>query len=153
MLPLFATRDLVAITTVINGKKTVFASAYFPHDAEAPPLEVTRLVQYCKNKKLLFLIGSDANAHSTQWGSTGDNQRGVDLMEWICEYNISVLNRGNVPTFCTAARREVLDVTMCCSKMEQSVDGWHVSQEESLSDHKHILFDVAVGPDDKVVRV
>lgn len=149
VLPQFLSRDLVAVTMHISGRKTVFASAYFPHTSEAPPVEVTQLVQYCQKENLLLLIGCDANAHNVTWGSSGDNQRGTDLLEWMCEHNLIVLNRGNSPTFCTAARQEVLDVTMCCAKTEKLVDAWHVSQEESLSDHKHILFDVTIGTDVK----
>lgn len=68
------------------------------------------------------------------------------LMEWMYEFNIVSVNRGSTPTFSTATRQEVLDVTMSCSRMEPLISSWRVSQEESLSDHKHILYDVAVGP-------
>lgn len=36
VLPQFLTRDLVAITTMVQGIRTVVASAYFPHAEESP---------------------------------------------------------------------------------------------------------------------
>lgn len=74
----FTKRDIVAVTLTVpttRGKQElVVASAYFPGDQEdIPPPEVDALVRYCRAVNKPFLIGCDANAHHTIWGSTDVN--------------------------------------------------------------------------------
>ena len=143
----FISRDLVALKVEVpteRGKKEIIiASAYFPGDTKiAPPSEVKDLVRYCKSQNKPFIIGCDANAHHTVWGSSDINDRGESLFEYISTNDIDISNRGNEPTFVNRIRQEVLDLTLCCPLMADQVKPWHVSQEESLSDHRHIRFDL-----------
>ncbi|XP_037931194.1 uncharacterized protein LOC119666005 [Teleopsis dalmanni] len=87
-IPDFIQRDLVSaifeVPTECGTREIVIASAYFPGDAdEAPPEAVTNLVSYCKSNNLQFIIGCDANAHHTLWGSTNINRRGQMLLEYL----------------------------------------------------------------------
>lgn len=92
-----------------------------------------------------FVIGCDANAHHTIWSSTDINKRGEDLLNYISSNNIDIRNKGNSPTFVNAIRQEVLDLTLCSYLLSDKIANWHVSDEESLSDHKHIRFDYKAG--------
>lgn len=146
----FITKDLDAIRVevpTINGKtEVIIASAYFPGDTEEVPTpEVAALVDYCKKLNKQFLIGCDANAHHTIWGSTNINKRGEHLLNYISSKNIDICNRGNAPTFINKIRQEVLDLTLCSEAITEKIVKWHVSQEESLSDHKHIVFEYTAG--------
>lgn len=51
-------------------------------------------------------------------------------------------NRENRPTFVTATRREVLDVTLCSQGFDNSLRNWRVSEDNSSSDHKYITFEI-----------
>ncbi|KAL7726069.1 hypothetical protein ACLKA6_008527 [Drosophila palustris] len=78
--PQFITEDLVAmwakVPTAGGEQEAVLASAYFPGDSsDAPPREVSALVEYCQDKRIRWIIGCDANAHHTVWGSTDVNKR------------------------------------------------------------------------------
>ncbi|XP_055622249.1 uncharacterized protein LOC129765838 [Toxorhynchites rutilus septentrionalis] len=146
----FINRDIVAIQLEVpttRGKTAIIiASAYFPGDnVEIPPLEVAALVQHCKLKNKQFIIGCDANAHHTVWGSSDVNTRGECLLEYLMSHNINICNQGNDPTFVNSVRQEVLDLTLCSSKLSDTLKNWHVSSEESLSDHKHIMFNYNSG--------
>lgn len=143
LMPQFLTRDLVAIRTKLNGQETIIASAYFSHSSQCPPAEVVRLVEYCKNENLQMLLGCDANAHNEIWGSNDTNERGAELMDFLCEHDLCILNRGSMPTFQNATRSEVLDLTVGCRRVERIVADWQVSEEESLSDHNHIMFNLS----------
>lgn len=139
----FSTRDLAAVrvqggNACFGAKGLVVASAYFAHDRETPPEEVRSLVRYCKEEGLGLLIGCDANAHNTVWGSTDTNGRGEDLLDYLAENNLEILNVGAEPTFVTASRREVLDITFCNGQMRNKVLDWRVSEEISMSDHRII---------------
>ncbi|KYN11047.1 hypothetical protein ALC57_16826 [Trachymyrmex cornetzi] len=85
LLPEVCSRDLTAVeVTAVNSagdaRKLVICSAYFPHGEEVPSLEIVRLVDLCQREGLPLLIGCDANAHHTIWGSTGMNERGRRLL-------------------------------------------------------------------------
>lgn len=46
------------------------ASAYFPgDDPDMPPPDAESFVQLCRGNINSFVIGFDANAHHTVWGS------------------------------------------------------------------------------------
>lgn len=141
----FLTRDLVAINvTFSNNNSFILASAYFanePH-AEIPTAEAKRLIAYCNELKLPLILSCDANAHNTLWGSSDNNRRGTELIEYIIEENLFLVNKGSTPTFVNEIREEVLDLTICNSWMIKKVDNWKVSLNESLSDHRHILFNI-----------
>ncbi|XP_039950008.1 uncharacterized protein LOC120767804 [Bactrocera tryoni] len=81
----FLIQDFVAVQARDTaGKDLVLASAYFPGEtATAPPEAVERLVEHCKRHKLPLIIGCDANAHHTEWGSTDCNARGETLLEYV----------------------------------------------------------------------
>ena len=147
----FIQRDIVAINlevpTAGGSQEIVVASAYFPGDKdEIPPPEVAALVRYCRTANKPFLIGCDANAHHTIWGSTDDNNRGEYLLEYLTSNHVIVCNEGNTPTFSNAIRQEVLDLTLCSASLAEKIKNWHVSDEPSLSDHRHIIFYIEASP-------
>ena len=142
----FISRDIVAIQlevpTVRGSTWVCIASAYFPGNTEeAPPSDVTSFISYCKKMNKQFIVGCDANAHHTVWGSTNINNRGESLLNYITTNNIDFCNKGNCPTFVTATRQEVLDLTFCSEVISERIINWKVSDEISLSDHKQIGFE------------
>jgi hypothetical protein len=61
-------------------------------------------------------------------------------MEFLNSSNLEVLSKGNEPTFCTAVRREVIDINLGTYELLDSITVWEVSLEPSLSDHRNIPF-------------
>jgi hypothetical protein len=61
-------------------------------------------------------------------------------VEFLSASNLEILNRGNEPTFCSSQRLEVIDITLGSFGLLDSIIGWEVFSEPSLSDHRHILF-------------
>lgn len=55
---------------------------------------------------------------------------------------MEIINRGTTPTFTNKIRAEVLDITLASREITNRVKIWHVSDEETLSDHKEINFSV-----------
>jgi len=114
------------------AKKTVVASAYFA------------LADHCTRMHSPIIIGCDANAHHVIWGSSDVNQRGESLLEFILNNNLEILNVVNVPTFVTRVRSEVLDITLSSRSVASHINDWHVSPEESMSDHRIIRFNIGL---------
>ena len=147
----FCSRDLTTAKIILkkegHQQEIFVVSAYLPFDSTEPPpsTEMKRVIDYCiqNNKKLV--IGCDANAHHIIWGSTGNNRRGENLLEYLVSKKLSILNLGNEPTFVTTTRREVIDITLGTNNIEDLVEDWHVSNEPSMSDHRHISFKIRAG--------
>jgi len=139
MLPGFSCRDLVAIIIKHNEegieRRLVVCSGYLPYDSEDPPLskELEDLVRYCEKENLYLVVGCESNAHHSVWGSTNRNSRGETLLEFLNTTNLEFLNRGNEPTFCSGGRSEVIDITLGSLRFLESIIGWEVSSEPSLS--------------------
>ena len=58
-----------------------------------------------------LIVECDTNAHHIIWGSMDINPRGECLMEYtrMVSTNLSILNKGNEPTFIISNRKEVID--------------------------------------------
>jgi hypothetical protein len=146
MLPGFSCTDLVAV--LINYKegeaerRLINCSAYLPYDSEDPPpsMEFEELVRYCEEENLYILIGCDSNSHHMVWGSTNCSVTGVASLEFLNSWNLGILNQGNDPTYCSARRLEVIDITLGSFGFLESFKSWKVSSEPSPSDHRLILF-------------
>ena len=148
LVPELSNRDLTVIylERKIKGvdHPVMVASAYLPYDhpdrREHCTTEVKRLIERCKTDNIQLILGMDANAHHIVWGSTDINQRGESLLDYLSSTDLYLLNRGNEPTFVTANRREVIDITLSSKDLPTQVRGWQVSKELSASDHRWIRF-------------
>ena len=69
----FCSRDVVAILTECvsesSTERIIVCSAYLPGDDNLP-VEFVKLLDYCHSNNRHLIIGCDANAHHTIWGST-----------------------------------------------------------------------------------
>jgi hypothetical protein len=97
-------------------------------------------MQCCENENLYLVVGCDSSAHHSVWGSTNCNSRGEVLVEFLNSSNLEIINQGNEPTFCSGSRLEVTDITLGSLRLLESIIGWEVSSEPSLSDHRYIVF-------------
>lgn len=150
LLPQFCDGDTTSVMlntgSAGSNEDIVFCSAYLPYDGRdsTPGKVVSELTEFCSDSGLSLIIGSDTNAHHTLWGSSNINDRGSKLAEFLACTNLEILNIGTEPTFVTRSRSEVLDVTFSSIDIVDRILNWHVSPEETLSDHKEIVFDIAV---------
>ena len=146
-LPHLGTRDVTAAVLEYrvshnNRFRLVIASVYLPYDiANLPPTQdLERLVSFARDKGLPILIGCDANAHNTIWGSTDTNTRGSALLEFLVTVNLEVINKGREPTFVNRVRKEVIDITLTTPDFVEKVKDWRVSSEINTSDHRMITY-------------
>jgi hypothetical protein len=114
-LPLleFCSRDATTVRITYTRtygrgcEELIVASAYLSCDSdELPPTKGVRdITDYCHSKEKQLIIGCDANAHHTLWGSTGTSPRGESCMQFLVSLNLNILNHGNEPTLCSAVGR------------------------------------------------
>ena len=112
-----------------------------PYDSiDPPPADITsQLISFCENQKWELIIGTDANSHHIAWGSTDNNHRGENLLDYIISTNMQICNVGNTPTFTNALRGEVIDLTLATTGTTEKVIDWKVDTENTLSDHNRIM--------------
>ncbi|XP_055859336.1 uncharacterized protein LOC129921503 [Episyrphus balteatus] len=123
LLPNYIDRNVTAVRLQTDQGTIWIASAYL---GPLPGEKLRRLVADAERQKICLIIGCDANAYHTVWGSTDMNDR--------------VSNTGNEPTFVTRNRQEVLDNTLVSDSIHQRILNWKVSEEHSFSDHRYIQF-------------
>lgn len=74
-------------------------------------------------------------------------------MEFLATTDLEILNVGSKPTFVNRIREQVIDVTFVTQSMAHRIKNWHVSEHETLSDHKEINFFIECDPKgDKLFR-
>ena len=124
---MFSNEDIVAVrvnNVCQSGDSFVFASAYMAAEEPAPPNLLRDLLVFTENEQIPTIVGTDANAHHTIWGSPDINPRGENLLAYCASADLNFCNVGNKPTFRTKTREEVLDLTSVnrCA-WNQEVDG------------------------------
>lgn len=151
-LPQLCTSDICTIKATITAnnasEELLLCSIYMPYDQNdhVPALDARRIIEYSENSGIPIIISADSNAHHTVWGSNDINRRGERLLEYLASTHLDILNAGNKPTFVTENRSEVLDITLASQSFTSRVKNWHVSYEETLSDHKEINFSIECEP-------
>ena len=146
VIPVFSNEDIVALrvnNVCRSGDSFVFLSAYMSAEEPAPPNLLRSLLVFAKNEQIPTIVGIDANAHHTIWGSSNiNNPQGEDLLAYCASTDLNFGNVNSKPTFRTKTREEVLDLTLVNRCAWDRVVGWHVSNVPSFSDHMYIGFQV-----------
>ncbi|KAJ8939473.1 hypothetical protein NQ318_022527 [Aromia moschata] len=95
------------------------------------------------------IVAGDFNAKSIIWGAHANDQRGEMLVEWIGENNLMAMNDGLTPTFQRGVSSSYIDVTLVTSNLNNSIWDWRVSEEENMTHHNNIYYELQEnrGPD------
>ncbi|XP_033228888.1 uncharacterized protein LOC117180499 [Belonocnema kinseyi] len=92
------------------------------------------------------IVAGDFNAQSTQWGMKRTDGRGRIVTEWLAQNDLIVKNKGENPTFVRKNYRSILDLTIATTQIGKKIHQWKVSEEESLSDHNYVTFEIVEIP-------
>lgn len=84
------------------------------------------MVRKANQKRLLLIIGGDANAHHTIRGNTNTNQSGDCILDFILNYNLALLNQMFVDTFVVPNITEVLDIYLINGGQVDLIENWSV---------------------------
>jgi hypothetical protein len=129
-----------------NATPILLISAYWDGLKNNIPEALAAAVDYAKDKQLQFIIGMDANAHSTTWGSSQDNTRGRLMELFIASNNLEIHNKQNKPTFQTFREgrliQSTIDLTLTSNLYETPISDWNTSYSFEGSDHRMIHFTI-----------
>ncbi len=150
-LPHLSSSDISAVEVdlMVGGRKRtiVFISAYLPQDpfSEPPPSrELALAISSCEQRQIPIIIGCDANAHHTVWGCQDINIRGRTLLEYLMTTDLEIINQGHSPTYVGMGHQSIIDLTLASQQIAGEVLEWHVSREDSMSDHRHIYYHLQI---------
>ena len=132
---MFSNEDIVAIrvnNVCRKGDSFVLVSAYMGAEEPVPPNLLRDLLVFTENEQISTIVGADANAYHTIWGSSDTNPRGEDLLAYCANADLNFCNVCNKPTFRTKMREEVLDLTLVNRCAWNRVVGWHVNNVDHM---------------------
>lgn len=86
------------------------------------------------------LVAGDLNAKAYAWDPQREDEKGKIVTEWMAEMELNPANEAGVATFARADQTSILDITL--HDVRTKVTNWRVVDEENLSDHKTIMFEV-----------
>ena len=134
-------RDMAIGMIKLDGKSTVIISLYMDIKTSVQTL-ISPALEYCQQHGYGVLIGTDTNAHHTDWGLS-INERGKELEVIIDNYNLVIQNRGRLPTYECKLGSSIIDVTMS-SRLPMRVDNWRVKRSFNGSDHNTIQYQLII---------
>lgn len=89
-----------------------------------------------------FLILGDFNAKSPAWGGEITDRRGVLMMDFIGRHDLYIDNSpDDQATFSSTNGQSWIDLTL---SRRVDVSNWRVEEEETLSDHRYIRYELEV---------
>ena len=138
-----STEDLAVVALALESGNIVYVGSVYLDILRDPILAAMKtLVIHCRCNRIPLILGIDANAHSTLWGSTTPNNRGRLIEEWIAQEGLFVINRGSSPTFTpsTGVRHTIIDITLGNRWSINWVKDWTVKDTTSFSDHRMITY-------------
>ena len=101
----------------------------------------------------LVLCG-DFNARSNVWSNNSvTDVKGEEVEGILLKHNMIVMNDPNsTPTFDSGRGQSWIDLTVCGDLIADKIRNWRVVNEESLSFHKMIKFDIQTIRTDSIVE-
>lgn len=101
---------------------------------------LTSLHSSIKSATTEVLITGDFNAKHSDWGSPANDKRGEALVDLINSTGLIVCNEGRKSTF---NKGSIIDITIASPTLAQRVRNWKVLDEETLSDHFYVEFEIS----------
>jgi len=125
-------------------QRIVVTSIYMPIEDQLPTNMLERILErsFCRDEKLLPIVVCDTNEHHPLWGGNDINHRGQLLSEFLAITDLEIANLGNEQTFCVGNIQSIIDVTLVSRSLPCDICCWHVSCDNSMSDHRMIRFAV-----------
>ncbi|CAK1598798.1 unnamed protein product [Parnassius mnemosyne] len=85
------------VTAFINlkgctGARVIICSGYLPGENPGPAIELERVAKFARKHNAELVVGCDANAHHTAWGSTNINERVHQMSRRITDWHASSEN-------------------------------------------------------------
>jgi hypothetical protein len=139
----FNTNILNTITLdLIQFKITIFNAYCSPvQDIELELKHIQSAIETLDLRS--YLITMDSNSHSEVWYDRRNDIRGETVIDFMTKNNLILLNNNNTsPTFDNIRGQSSIDLTLVSENASNFLHNWELLEEETLSDHKYIYFEI-----------
>lgn len=128
---------------VTTGGMRIYSCYWPPNTSDLEyELFLRRLKASIRTSPLPVLVTGDFNAKHGEWSSPVNDGRGEALADMTQALDLAVCNCGSAPTREIREQRSYIDVTMVSASLRHRTTGWTVLDEETLSDHKYLAFNI-----------
>lgn len=104
---------------------------------------IVELADNIKRHNKQSLVAGDFNAKAPEWGSNVLCPKGDILTDIMAHLQLTLVNDGKTPTMVRSNAESYLDLTWTSERLSLLITDWCVIEdEESLSDHRHITYQV-----------
>lgn len=137
--------DRDSCTVLIKNEKTsiILSSIYMDQKKPIKTSLLKELNERADKLNAKLVIGTDTNAHHSNWGDKKTDKRGETLIENLNVNNLQWINRGQKPTFVNSrGHNSIIDITVVNRNMTRDITEWRVSDEATNSDHRYIRFKI-----------
>ncbi len=142
LIPQHSNQKFVCINLQYHGNDIIFCSAYFEPNSNFD-CDLKLISDLLSDiKPLNFVLCVDANAKSSVWFNITNDDRGQKLLDLCAQFNLIILNNSNEPTFETETRKGWIDLSIVSHGISSKVRNWRVMDEETMSDHRMISFNI-----------
>ena len=135
--------DAVTVEITIGNLNIILVSMYCDWEKPIEPdlAKMEFAIQHAKGTAVLF--ATDSNARSTMWHDKLTNTRGRILEEFLTSKQLYIVNKdSNNTTFRNSLGTSDIDLTIISTHLLNNVTGWTICDQESISDHNFIKFDI-----------
>ena len=112
----------------------MLVSVYWDGKSATLPQKFIDCLDWCRDNRLPLHVGGDFNAHATLWGGKKDTWRGNLFTKIMFDYDLILLNEGDVPTFFIAGKSSIIDLTMTSPECIEYVSSWGVIVKDPKKD-------------------
>lgn len=136
MMAQYTTLNCTVVKLGDPNNETIIVNLYIEPLRDWAP-EMGILLTILRNHNCQVVIAGDVNAKYPAWGGTTTNQRGEELYDLLNSENAQICNDPHSdPTFETVNGTSWVDIT--ASRGVRIPIEWRILEDESLSDHKYI---------------
>jgi hypothetical protein len=86
-----------------------------------------------------FVWGMDTNSKHRLWHSPTTDNRGRMLVDFLSSHGLLTVNEKDGPTYSGPTGESWIDITASSIDLVHKIQNWRLSEENTLSDHNHIL--------------
>jgi hypothetical protein len=112
---------------------------------------IEKIVDFTKGAKLI--VAMDSNSRSTTCYEVTTNSTGNLLKEFVASNQLHIINEDSTrTTFQSSRGKSNIDITITNNQMLADIKNWQISEEESVSDHNIIKFNIKLDRDETKIN-
>lgn len=119
------------------------ASSYLPPPYDTLEQDLTPIATFLTTvKPKNFVWGLDGNSKHCLWHSPTTDNRGKMLVDFLSAHGLITINEKDGPTYSGPTGVSWIDITVSSYDLVHKIQNWRVSEDNMLSDHNLILFNL-----------